>query len=115
MSDPLADLDLGYPFDTKMKNRIIQKYRGRGKRGISLWNKGAVVRKGRDTYMVRDRSKEYVVFEDTCTCSDYEQNEGLCAHIIAVELEKSGNPRFDHYDTEDEAMDAYYSETFGRG
>lgn len=86
MSDPLADLDLGYPFDTKMKTRIIHKYRGRGEHGISLWNKGAVVGKGRDTYLVHDRSKEYEVFEDTCTCPDYEQSEGLCAHIIAVEL-----------------------------
>lgn len=90
MRDPLADLDLGYPFDIKMKNRIIQRYRGRGKRAIWLINHGAVIRKDWYTYQVNDRSKEYVVFEDMCTCPDYEQNEGLCAHIIAVEIARSG-------------------------
>ncbi len=113
MRDPLEDLDLGVPFDL-VKNRLIQMYKGRGKRAISLMNMGAVSRKGRDRYLVHDRGRDYVVCEDTCTCPDYEQNEGTCAHIIAVELVKSENPPFDQYDTEDEAWDAYYFETFGR-
>ena len=57
---------------------------------------------------------DYEVFDDTCTCQDFEQNGGPCVHIIAVEIEKSENPSFDSYDTEDEAWNAYYYKTFGR-
>jgi len=114
MRDPLEDLDLGAPFDDRMKKQIIQKFKGRGKRAISMVNKGVVVREARYHYVVHDQSLDHQVVEDTCTCQDYIQTGGPCAHIIAVAIVESINPMFDSYDTETEAWDAYYFQMFGR-
>lgn len=114
MRDPLEDLDLGAPFDDRMKKRIIQKFKGRGRWAISMVNKGVVFREARCQYVVRDRASDYHVVEDTCTCPDYMQTGGPCAHIIAVAIVESMDPVFDSYDTEIEACDAYYFQIFGR-
>lgn len=114
MRDPLEDLDLGVPFDDRMKKRIIQKYKGRGRQAISMVSKGLVVREARYQYIIHDESLDHRVIEDTCTCQDYMQTGGPCAHIIAVAIVESLNPNFDSYDTEIEAWDAYYVQMFGR-
>ncbi|WP_083758504.1 SWIM zinc finger family protein [Methanospirillum hungatei] len=56
-----------------------------------LVNEGAIVRKDLNAYFVHERSKEYIVIEDGCTCPDYEQNEDLCIHMIVVEIARSGD------------------------
>ncbi|ABD40075.1 zinc finger, SWIM-type [Methanospirillum hungatei JF-1] len=114
MRDPLEDLDLGAPYDDRMKKRIIQKYKGRGRRAISMVSKGVVVRETQDHYIIHDDSFDHRVIEDTCTCQDYMQTGGPCAHMIAVAIVEAMNPNFDSYDTEIEAWNAYYFEMFGR-
>jgi predicted nucleic acid-binding Zn finger protein len=86
-----------------MKKRIIEKYKGRGRRTVLLVNKEAVLRKERYQYQVTGWSSMYYVKDDACTCPDYVLNGVLCAYIIAVCISTSMNPDFDAYGTEEEA------------
>jgi len=85
MSDPLADLTTGSPFNDWMRKRISAYYKARGKKALDIVDQGRVKRY-RDFFVVVGDTGEYVVEDEFCSCDDFLHRGGSCAHILAVKV-----------------------------
>lgn len=85
MREPIEDLIDGLPFDDRMRHKIMNYYKGRGKKAIDIVDQQRVKRY-RDFFVVAGDTAEYVVEEDFCSCDDYLHRGGSCAHILAVRI-----------------------------
>ncbi|MDR2855194.1 MAG: SWIM zinc finger family protein [Methanomicrobiales archaeon] len=94
--DPIHSLIVGEPAPPYLRNKICGHYQGRGKKAFSIID-NLQVKKYLDFFVVVGNQREYVVFDDFCTCSDFLHRGGRCGHILAMQIARV-TQEFESYD-----------------
>jgi len=84
-SDPIQDLTVGEAAPPYLREQICEYHQGRGKKAFAIVD-NLRVKKYLDFFVVVGNEKEYIVFDDFCTCSDFLHRDRRCGHILAMQI-----------------------------
>ena len=96
IKDPISHLTVGEPATPYLRDRICGYHQGRGKKAFVIID-SLRVKKYLDFFVVVGDEREYVVFDDFCTCHDFLHRGGKCGHILAMQI-ASVTQEFESYD-----------------
>jgi predicted nucleic acid-binding Zn finger protein len=94
--DPIEDLTVGEPAAPYVRERICGYHQGRGKKAFAFVD-NLRVKKYLDFFVVAGNERDYIVFDDFCTCSDFLHRGKKCGHILAMQIARV-TQEFESYD-----------------